>query len=69
MTVNDPEIQRIIEENIPVEIKGKHFKVIPQPSGSCDGCYFHKKVCNVRAVNICTSNGGNILKLIEQTNR
>lgn len=53
MTINDPELTKIIKNKLPIDIRGK-----------CDGCYFQNQLtCPVKAVTYCTSNGGNILKI------
>lgn len=49
MTINDPELARIIKNKLPIDI---------------NGCYFQSQLtCPVKAVTYCTSNGGNILKI------
>lgn len=66
MILNDPELKEIIDKGIKVEINGNQYTVESQRSGSCDGCAFElSKSCPKDATRICTSNGGNILKLME----
>lgn len=66
MTLNDPELAKIIKNSIAVEIDNKKFTVEPAIGGRCDGCYFQSKPkCPTKAVNMCTSNNGNIFKLKE----
>lgn len=64
MTINDPELARIIKNKLPIDINGKQFIVESSKRGKCDGCYFQNQLtCPVKAVTYCTSNGGNILKI------
>lgn len=65
MTIYDQELAEIIKEGIPVEISGNQYTIEPSRGGSCNGCYFQNGQCPQRAVTYCTSNGGNILKLVE----
>lgn len=65
MTLNDQELAKIIKDKTPITISRKQFVIESNPIGTCDGCYFLDKNCPAKAVNICCSNGGNILKLIE----
>lgn len=66
MILNDPELREIVDKGIKVEIGEKQYIVESQRSGSCDGCAFeNEKRCHKDATRICTSNGGNILKLKE----
>ena len=66
MTTYDPELAEIIKNNTPVEINNRLYTVEPARGGSCEGCYFDGKMkCYPKAVTFCTSNGGNILKLVE----
>lgn len=70
MTLNDPELTEIIKRGTPVEIQGNQFIVESQRSGSCDDCYFQsKRACPKEATKLCTSNGGNILKIKEPFNK
>ena len=62
MTLNDPELKKIVTENKTVTIIQRDFKVQPSPGMVCDGCYFHnKEYCPPKATQICTSNSGNVL--------
>lgn len=66
MTLNDPELREIVRNSIPVEINNKRFIVEEAKGGKCDGCYFSNQLkCPTAAVRMCTSNSGNIFKLIE----
>lgn len=68
MTLNDRELAQIVKKQVPVEISGRYYTVHTQKSGLCDNCYFEDKdKCPTKAVNICCSNGGNILKILEPT--
>lgn len=67
MTLNDQGLAKIIKDKTPITISRRQFIVESSPVGTCDGCYFLDKNCPAKAVNICCSNGGNILKIIEQT--
>lgn len=69
MVTKDQIIEDLIKTNTPVEIRGNEYYIQKNPSGSCDGCYFLGRSCPSRAVTICCSNGGNILKLKEQDNK
>lgn len=69
MTVNDPNIKKLIKEHTPVDIAGKKYIIEYNPSGSCNRCYFSNKICPSKAVTICTSNGGNILKEYKENGR
>ena len=40
MTINDPELARIIKNKLPIDINGKQFIVESSKGGKCDGCYF-----------------------------
>lgn len=65
MNVRDEGIDKIIDSNGTVNINNQEFYIQRNPSGSCDGCYFHDKRCASKALTICCSNGGNVLKLKE----
>lgn len=39
------------------------FDIVRQPNGSCDGCCLKGSQCPSKAITICCSHGGNILKL------
>lgn len=68
MIVNDPDLREIINNAQPVEIEGRQYIVerSSNSKGSCEGCYFEdKRTCPTQAVTFCTSNGGNVLKLVE----
>lgn len=66
MRLNDPELKRIVENKIPVEIKGEQYNVLPSPGMSCLGCVFNtRELCPPKATQICTSNRGNILTKVE----
>lgn len=68
MMLHDPELARIIKQHQPVEILGKQYYIEPAHNGSCDGCVFiNTGKCPQRAVTYCTSNGGNILIEIDNT--
>ncbi len=70
MTLYDPEIAEIVKKGIPVEIENKQYTVWSQRSGSCDGCAFERiPKCPTMARRYCNSNGGNILKLVDNGNR
>lgn len=69
MTLNDPELARIVKNRIPVTLLDKEFYVEKSPLGTCDGCYFLGKQCPQRAVTYCTSNGGNILVEVKPNDR
>lgn len=69
MTINDPFIEQLVRSHTPILIGENEFYIERSPLGSCDGCYFHEKRCSSKAVTICCSNGGNILKLKEQNNK
>lgn len=66
MTVNDKRLAEIISNNTPVMIAGNYYTVVPNKAGSCDGCVFQSTQCPQKAVTICTSNGGNILKAYKE---
>ncbi len=62
MIIYDPELAEIIKEHTPVDILGTNYYIEPARGGSCDGCAFQDTWrCPQRAINYCTSNGGNIL--------
>lgn len=69
MVIKDKELEDIIVNKTPICINGTEYIVERNPIGSCDECYFLGKTCPMRAVTICCSNGGNILKLKEQNNK
>lgn len=70
MTLNDPELTEIIKKGTPVEIQNSQFIVESQRNGSCDDCHFSTfKTCPKEATKLCTSNGGNILKIKEPFNK
>lgn len=69
MTVNDPYIAELIKNNTPIDIAGKLYSIKPNPIGSCNSCYFYNKICPSKAVTICTSNGGNILKRYKENGK
>ena len=51
MTINDPELARIIKNKLPIDINGKQFIVESSKGGKCDGCYFQSQLtCPVKAV-------------------
>lgn len=69
MVVYDPELNEIIKEATPVEIDNKQYIIEPNQSGSCEGCSFFRYEadgklarCPHVAVRYCCSNGGNILR-------
>lgn len=62
MVINDQHLSELIANHTPVEINDEWFMIEPAVQGRCDGCYFRDKLtCPVKAVNICCSNGGNII--------
>ena len=63
MILKDKNIQDLVDTHTPVKIGDNEFYIEPNSKGSCEGCYFINKTCHMKAVNICCSNGGNILKL------
>ena len=67
MVIRDQELERIVNNKIPVNINNKLFTVVKNPTGSCNGCYFYEnnEPCASKAVCICCSNGGNVLKLVD----
>lgn len=68
MTIYDPELAEIIKNEEPVEIAGNSYIIVPNRSGSCDGCAFGSLTrCPSTAVRYCCSNGGNILKEVEES--
>jgi hypothetical protein len=63
MMTYDPDLAEIIRNEQPVEIAGKDYIVVPNRSGSCEGCAFGDLTkCPNIAVKYCCSNGGNVLK-------
>ena len=69
MVIIDKQIEHLVTTHTPIKIKDIEYYIERSPLGSCDGCYFYKKQCPSKAVTICCSNGGNILKLKEQNNK
>lgn len=69
MVIKDPFIQKLIKEHTPITIGDNEYYIEKSPLGSCDGCVFKETWCPTKAVTICCSNGGNILKLKEQNNK
>lgn len=69
MNLRDVELENIVKNKIPVTINNKKYIVESNPIGTCDGCYFVDKGCPAKAVNICCSNGGNILKLLKHSSQ
>lgn len=67
MRLKDPIIEDMIKHKTELPFGDVKLTVVPNPMGTCDGCYFldSKKNCPNRAVTICCSNGGNIFKLVE----
>jgi hypothetical protein len=67
MTTRDPLIDELVKTKKPVLIAKKWYLIESNNRGTCDGCVFFEenKNCPTRAVNICTSNGGNIFKELE----
>lgn len=69
MTVNDQKLEELIVNRTPVTFRGKEFIIERNPKGSCDNCYFYTQdSCPSKAITICCSNGGNILKLKDNEN-
>lgn len=67
MIINDPELANIVRNGTPVNIEGIPYTVHKSKGGSCDGCYFKdKERCPVKAVTYCTSNHGNILRIVDE---
>lgn len=67
MRLYDPELAQMVDSQTKVEIEKKLYTVQSNRSGLCDGCAFiDKKKCPQYAITICTSNGGNILKAVEE---
>lgn len=62
MIMKDPFLERMIKDKTPILINDMWFTIEKNPFGSCDGCYFLNKDCPAKAVTLCCSNGGNILK-------
>lgn len=69
MRTKDPFIQQLINDHTPVTIGDYEYYIEKSPLGTCDGCVFKDSRCPTKAVTICCSNGGNILKLKEQNNK
>lgn len=69
MIVKDNYLEMLINTHTPITIRGKEYYIEKSPIGSCDGCAFRGDWCPTKAVTICCSNGGNILKLKEQNNK
>lgn len=69
MIVKDKYLEMLINTHTPVIIGDKEYYIEKSPVGSCDGCVFQNTWCPTKAVTICCSNGGNILKLKEQNNK
>ena len=69
MTIKDPQIEYLINTHTPIKIGQNEFYIEKSPLGCCDDCYFRDKQCASKALTICCSNGGNILKLKEQNNK
>lgn len=69
MVVKDPQIEYLINTHTAIKIGEHEFYVERNPLGGCDNCYFQNKKCASKALTICCSNGGNILKLKEQNNK
>lgn len=65
MKLKDPIIENMIKNKVELPFGDVKVTVEPNPTGTCDGCYFLGKTCPSRAVTICCSNGGNIFKLVE----
>lgn len=65
MKLKDPNIERLVKTKTPIHIKDEEFYIEKSVIGSCDGCYFIDKICPAKAVTICCSNGGNILKKVD----
>lgn len=66
MRQKDPIIADMIKNETKIPFGNIKVIVKPNPTGTCDGCYFLGKNCPNRAVTICCSNGGNIFKLVEE---
>lgn len=77
MVINDLRITQMIKEHKTIKIAEEEFEIIANRQGSCDGCYFDQysdkpypeNNCPILAVTICCSNGGNILKKVEDNGR
>lgn len=69
MRIKDPFIEQLIKDHIPIRIGNNEYYIEKSPLGSCNGCCFKEEQCPSKAVTICCSNGGNILKLKEQNNK
>lgn len=67
MTTQDPLIEQMIRDKKPMLISGKYYLIEKNPKGTCEGCVLYNELnqCPTRAVNICTSNGGNVFKELE----
>lgn len=67
MNLYDKDLAEIIKNGTAVEINNSNYTVASNRTGSCDGCYFYENdlVCPALAVTYCTSNGGNILKIVD----
>lgn len=67
----------MIKEHKTIKIAEEEFEIVANKRGSCDGCYFDQysdkpfpeNNCPRLAVTICCSNGGNILKKVENNGR
>lgn len=66
MRQKDPIIEDMIKNKTKIPFGKIKVIVEPNPTGTCDGCYFLGKQCPSRAVTICCSNGGNIFKLVKE---
>lgn len=69
MVLKDKTIDHLIDTHTPIKIGEYEFYIERSPLGRCDNCYFQDKRCASKALTICCSNGGNILKLKEQNNK
>lgn len=69
MRLKDPIIEDMIKNKTELPFGNIKVIIVPNSTGTCNGCYFLDKNCPSRAVTICCSNGGNIFKLVENKNK
>lgn len=46
-----------------IKLGNTTYDIVSNPRGSCDGCCFYASECPRKAITICCSAGGNILKV------
>lgn len=60
--MNEEWALKAISEGV-IQLGNTTYDIVSNTKGSCDGCCFHGSQCPSKAITICCSHGGNILKV------